>query len=540
MADKKSLQFDEFEHFFPEGELHHMHQLLENGAVQRAVQNQLNAWNYLIRYDTDQFECEVRYNLRSVKQGLCACGFKGTSRFCKHVLLATFWHVLKVYRRKHSVSRNTLKSLEFHHFVKDDLINFLQAMLRFNPKSRYWLDFVMDAEKVKSLDFESCHRLTQSYLDHFNAEHKTAISQEKQLLLITQELYYLGMKAYSEADPMKASLLVYTALKTLFSQWKDKGNINKDRLIQAAIRYEDALQQLLHGIIAPQTLNAFIHEIFAFLESDVYHPCHPKLNLYQLLLNKFRSKEIERKVVHQLKEKCLLANSTVDGLLIWHLLYETDHQAFLRFLKSSEFSKKQSYATIVSYIGLYGKDMSSSLLWSLCNNFYHKWNISLKKQAVQYLMMLQPSSSEVKEVSILLHMYLDFNSRELLEFYFSTPVDVHALKDIALQIFKDPSSMRKDNHDPYLDLYLVTSDWKNLINALLKSNNIDCIMQYDVFIPEKERQMVVDKYKEYLDQFKKSNVGPKAKERLKEIGKHIMNYYAKSLPTMMGTESLRL
>ena len=109
-----AIDFDHYSYLFSEEELFEFKQLIDAGAVMRANQIRLNLWNYLLRMDGIQLECELGFNTKTIKSVLCACGHRGTTKLCRHAKLLALWHITRIYQRQSprtDVSSKLLESL---------------------------------------------------------------------------------------------------------------------------------------------------------------------------------------------------------------------------------------------------------------------------------------------------------------------------------------------------------------------------------------------------------------------------------------------
>ncbi len=538
MSNKPASSFDEFEHYFSDEELHSMRQLLESGAVQKATQLGLNSWSYLIKLDGELFECEVKYNVKSIKSGHCACGIKGTKKICKHMLLAAYWHILKVFRRKQIEPATKFHASALNELPQADLVFLLQSLIRTNQKNKRWLDFLLRLEKLDSLDFQAIYKHSEDYYHQYCKEHQNLLQQEKQLITISQELYFAGMKSYGATNIIKACYFVLAAIQMVHLHSLQHNQINRSKMIQLVLRFEETLKMILADILAPQSLNKISKQVFEFIHTHHYQAFHPKTNLYLLLHEKNKSKDIERKLVSIIKNKCLETPSTLESLTIWNIFYQISPVDFKQFPNSTEFKRTKPYGALLSFLGSTTEVLDEKTFWTLMSTLYVKLNDPMKKLAFEYARNRLPSMSCLEELQILLQMYYDFNESDILKLYFLCPCDPSTQKKTVEASFTSFGWTEQTQPSQFMDLYIATYDWNALHRILNNTDELETLMKYDVHLPDAYRKLLIVRYADYLSKFKNTNAGPKAKEYLKLIGKHLLKYYPGQLKSLTEPEAM--
>ncbi|MBK9108047.1 MAG: hypothetical protein IPM92_06585 [Saprospiraceae bacterium] len=541
-AGLQTINFDEFEHLFTEAELFSMQQTLESGALIKANQVTKNTWNYCLRYGGILTDCEVKYNLKSVKQVHCACGFKGNSKLCKHSQHIIYWHIIKIHQRSNDIMyvSDSKAEINLQNNTQDELAFYLKSLVRNNPKAKKWLEFLLKLGQFKEIEISNIVEESNQFILFLNELSKNAITQEKNILQLSNDLYYASLRYYSLSDVNRACSIMIAAIEILYIQMAKRKTLNVQKFHLAIEKYLDALNQILTAIIAPQSLNTFLRYLMEFTRSKNYYPSKKDLNLFTTIRSRLKHKTIEKELVDTLQSKCLESVNHPFEFYTWDIYYQLDSDGFLRFLKSPAFSKKVTPAGILTYLGTRGKELDSKYYFELFKWIFPKLNNDLQELSITYLLDQDINWQFNSDHELILRLYLSSKNSNLLKVYFNLEIEKNILYQTAMDFFTLNGFILEEHPDIYFDLLLDSQQFKLLANELCRIGTIEQIMHYDPELPIDAKLILLKAYSDYFKNFRKHNIGPKATKRLRLISMHLMKHYSMVMSTIKNPEEFAI
>ncbi|MBK8955669.1 MAG: hypothetical protein IPM34_08940 [Saprospiraceae bacterium] len=506
-----------------------MQQLIDSGALIKANQTSKNSWNYCLRYDGMLTDCEIKYNQKSLKQVVCACGFRGSKRLCKHSQIIVYWHLLKIYRRSAGPANefSEFKENDLQKLSAEELRFYLKALMRNNPKAQKWVELLHAMGTCREMDIHSMFQACQNFSVFLNDLHKNQVSREKNLLQLSNDLYNTSLRFYSLSEVNRACSIMIAAIQLLYTQIQTRKVINTQKFHQAIIKYTDALNQILTAIIAPQALNSFLRHLIEFSKSDAYYPAHKECNLFNSIRNRIKNKSIEKELVASLQNKCLESIHHPFAFYTWDVYYQTDALGFLKFLKSPVFARKNAFPNILNFLGTRNKQLEQSFYLELLRYILPNLNRDLQILAATYLNAMHIQMSSLEDKQLFIQLYLVSKNQNLLTQYFSSEGSVDKLYDIAQQMLEKAQLPIEESLEIELELLFYSQQYQSLTDKLMAQESIDLIMKYDANLPAQAKTRLIKSYGIYLTNFKLNNIGPKATRRIKQITSHLMAHYSK-------------
>ncbi|MBV6471978.1 MAG: hypothetical protein JPMHGGIA_00229 [Saprospiraceae bacterium] len=526
-----AIDFDHYSYLFSEEELFEFKQLIDAGAVMRANQIRLNLWNYLLRMDGIQLECELGFNTKTIKSVLCACGHRGTTKLCRHAKLLALWHITRIYQRQSprtDVSSKLLESLR--NSKQEDLCFLTELSLKYDQRLKDWFALFIKASDSSPEELEQQWALVTDFLRQLNLQIKSKIGRERKYLLLGQTYYQLALQQFAKGELARAAVLLIITHRLALYLLRNFEPVNPARFAQLASQTCHALDEVLKGIIAPESREFFITRLSEEVSKDEYFPHDASNNLFVILLSIVQQSSSRESLKALLQEKCLKAPFDAYVEASWNTCLRLDPEGFAALFIQLPEHKKMLAPNVAGFIATHYAQIPGSQCFELIRSLTPRLNDGLQKMLAQIFPFIGYKPISVHEFQFAAELYAKFPDPGILQWLFSSPENRKEKGKWLLQAIDD----RLDNIDSRNELkYEVLyhgAFHQELVDRLIESGNIHAIMQYDHRIDPALRLKLFSAFKTHITDYRLHNAGPKAKREVRRLLLHLDSHYRTHLP----------
>ncbi|MCC6754549.1 MAG: hypothetical protein IT266_11265 [Saprospiraceae bacterium] len=526
-----AIDFDHYSYLFSEAELFELKQLIDGGAVVKANQIRLNFWNYTLRMDGVQLECELGFNKKSIKSVVCACGHRGTASLCRHAKLLALWHITRIYQRKSSHTDVSPRLLESIRVRKQEELSFLvDFALKYDQHLRGWYALFAKAFDSSPEHLEEQWRMVTDFIRHLKFQIKSKLARDRKFLLLGQTYYQLGVQQFSRGELSKGAILLLITHRMALYQYQTCEPANPTRFAQLATQACHALEEVLRGIIAPESREFFIATLSAEVAQKEYRPLDAGNNLFVILLPLVKQSTARQEIMQRLRDKCLMLPFAADLQISWETYLKIDPKGFSELFMDLPPHLEGLSPHVAGFIASHHSRIPGSLCFDLIRSLFPRLNIGLQQMLGQIVAGMNYIPIRKQEFQFAAELYASYPDPKLLKWLFSSTENAQDKRKYLLQAIDRKMDNPDTRRRAVYEVLFHGAFHQELVNVLLDAGDVDSIMDYDHRIDPALRLKLFPLFSHYMSNYRLQNAGPKAKREIRRVLHHLENHYRMHLP----------
>ncbi len=517
---KYNLNFSNFEYFISEADMASFKQRIDAGAIVKANQSSKYSWTYALKEEGSLVECEVQYSSVGLKSYHCGCGSKDVKKPCLHVLILMFWHIRKIILRNQSPFQSS-DAWELENLQQHELIHIIKLLSNTSESSKNWVSYISNLLQVKNPSFDTVLEMISNNTSHIKKLYKNEASVLKYLLISMREVYHVALMAYQNNESEKAITLLAAGLLCNYEFSNSLQTFSKSKFSAQSLKFQSALDEIVPTIIAPVSRHKIMKILFEVLKNQNYSALHYDVNLFQLMhrlnLKKSQKEELLTEILHRIKGKLS------DELKLLHLdlLYMVEASYFVSRIPKLVHSQILAPYILSNWLNTRKGRVQSVHALLLYKELFPLLTKEVKQFSLPHVLKYYGNVMSGSPDLFLIDIYYELQSVSALEVFDRLYSIRNYGPENILRYLKLKHHVISSIFAVQADIFLCIMDWDNLLDVLLKSDDIDIIMRYDEKLPEKLRSQLKGMYLNKLIDIKNNFVGQESSKRVQFILSHL-------------------
>ena len=489
-------------------------QLIDSNAVSGVCSK--NHWDLIVRDQNYHYQVAAKVTSQKIKSYQCNCKKSTNNLLCGHIIAALFY----IRKEEHKVKvaptrRPTLRKVNelISDLNKAELISITSAYSRKSNEFKLQLlaqlyDTLSDQEQIQLIE--------RSYPIHTESTQKVAPKAATTFLMISENLILHLSHFITSEDYIQAYNLILRLLKKSF-YIKSKLTREHKKLEQNHSKLLKQYNVLIENVEAPEFKVVVIKETFDLLSSS-YISADSKaeqmlwIKIYSDRTNRDNLLEIIHAYINKGKNRDLGSYYFIKSL---GLLINPDGDQ----INLDSIDRQESYRIVLNLLGLENLEGVEDLLKQFI--IRKKVNHFIGKQIIDNISI---SSDESELITAFLDLYISSGDADFL-------VKLRASQKNTSTIDKLINHYFEELTDPQhrVQYYLAVERYEEAIEVLKNGGSTALLNKFVKSLKETHKAEMVELYLNECSCYLKNHFGPKSREYLASIYRHLDSINATSI-----------